>query len=354
MKFISFAPIARVAGSLFVAALLASACVDSAGLDAGGGGGEGSGGTGGSNNKKIIPGTGGGTMCGPVCDIFCEFGNVADDNGCPTCSCNPGPVCDAIACANNCPGGFVKDATGCPTCQCQPIDCPAIACIAIACPNSNQVDRNGCPTCACNPDPVCDCKNAPIPNVACANGGTPPLTCERSSAGQCFWKVGACPMCAAVSCDLFCPFGNAKDANGCELCKCNPEPKECQPTECGVQTLIAIAPPVMCEDGTFPGRQCLRNADGQCSWQFTSCPVACRDLPDLKTCETVAHCQWLAPGCDGVKLPAAGCFPRAEVGCQSDANCHNGRTCQKRSVDPCGGRANAVCLACAQIITVCL
>ena len=31
-------------------------------------------------------------VCGPVCDIFCEFGNVPDANGCPTCRCNPPPT----------------------------------------------------------------------------------------------------------------------------------------------------------------------------------------------------------------------------------------------------------------------
>merc|ERR1719329_380330 len=25
--------------------------------------------------------------CPPVCFIYCEFGNVMDDDGCPTCSC---------------------------------------------------------------------------------------------------------------------------------------------------------------------------------------------------------------------------------------------------------------------------
>jgi hypothetical protein len=31
-------------------------------------------------------------MCGPVCEIYCEFGNVPDANGCPTCKCNPAPT----------------------------------------------------------------------------------------------------------------------------------------------------------------------------------------------------------------------------------------------------------------------
>lgn len=31
------------------------------------------------------------STCGPVCDIFCEYGNVLDNNGCPTCECKKQP-----------------------------------------------------------------------------------------------------------------------------------------------------------------------------------------------------------------------------------------------------------------------
>ena len=27
-------------------------------------------------------------FCGPVCLIYCPFGNVLDSQGCPTCACN--------------------------------------------------------------------------------------------------------------------------------------------------------------------------------------------------------------------------------------------------------------------------
>ena len=30
-------------------------------------------------------------VCGPVCTIFCQYGNVLDANGCPTCACKPPP-----------------------------------------------------------------------------------------------------------------------------------------------------------------------------------------------------------------------------------------------------------------------
>lgn len=31
-------------------------------------------------------------VCGPVCDIYCEYGNVLDAQGCPTCQCNKAPA----------------------------------------------------------------------------------------------------------------------------------------------------------------------------------------------------------------------------------------------------------------------
>jgi hypothetical protein len=31
-------------------------------------------------------------MCGPVCEIYCEYGNVLDAKGCPTCTCNKAPA----------------------------------------------------------------------------------------------------------------------------------------------------------------------------------------------------------------------------------------------------------------------
>ena len=37
-------------------------------------------------SKSIAPVT-----CGPVCEIYCEYGNVLDANGCPTCKCKSSP-----------------------------------------------------------------------------------------------------------------------------------------------------------------------------------------------------------------------------------------------------------------------
>ncbi|XP_065644957.1 antistasin-like [Hydra vulgaris] len=85
--------------------------------------------------------------CGPVCEIFCKYGNVLDVNGCPTCRCNDPPICEPV-CDIYCPYGNVLDVNGCPTCLCnsQPICGPVCM---IFCENGNVLDERGCPTCQC-------------------------------------------------------------------------------------------------------------------------------------------------------------------------------------------------------------
>lgn len=45
-------------------------------------------------------------VCGPVCGIYCTFGNVLDSQGCPTCECNkpkPGATCPTDQCTGPAP-----------------------------------------------------------------------------------------------------------------------------------------------------------------------------------------------------------------------------------------------------------
>jgi hypothetical protein len=58
-------------------------------------------------------------VCGPICDIYCAYGNVLDVNGCPTCTCNP-PPCPSMPCPS-CAYGYVRDSNGCWTCTCAPV-----------------------------------------------------------------------------------------------------------------------------------------------------------------------------------------------------------------------------------------
>ena len=79
--------------------------------------------------------------CGPVCDIFCQYGHVPDANGCPTCACNPPP----------------PNPTPCPTDKC-PRPAPA------------------------------------SPNVKCSDGktiGGP--ACVVDAMGVCNWTIIQCP-----------------------------------------------------------------------------------------------------------------------------------------------------------------
>ncbi|XP_060076156.1 BPTI/Kunitz domain-containing protein 4-like [Ylistrum balloti] len=59
--------------------------------------------------------------CGPVCMMYCRYGNVMDERGCPLCKCNPGPhtdQCEKSVCDKVCSHGYVDGVEGCPTCEC--------------------------------------------------------------------------------------------------------------------------------------------------------------------------------------------------------------------------------------------
>ena len=179
-------------------------------------------------------------LCGPVCAIYCPYGNVLDDRGCPTCECNPAPA----------DGGGDGPVLCGPVCD-------------IYCAYGNVLDDKGCPTCECNPAPA-DC---------------PAIKCKA------------------------CPFGYLIDATGCQTCDCAPN------------------------------------------------PLGCGENLDPTTCASRDQCRWLEPGCGTPPLPVAGCYEQALIGCTSDGDCTEGRTCLKRVIDPC---AQSSCSACGQTISLCL
>jgi hypothetical protein len=139
---------------------------------------------------------------GTLCDVFCEFGNVLDAAGCPTCECNPPPTCAPLACDLYCSAGYARDAAGCEVCACNP-PTPTDLCLSDSeCAPGNYCDFS-MPSCV---DPVCP------PGAAC-----PPSRCY----GSC---VPTGPTCAPIACYLYCEFGFARDATGCEICACNEPP----------------------------------------------------------------------------------------------------------------------------------
>ena len=110
-------------------------------------------------------------VCGPVCQIFCEYGNVLDAAGCPTCKCNPAPAADPCATVR-CKAGT--------HCEASPV-----MCVKAPCP----------PVAACVPD-------APAPGTdLCAK-----LTCAVGShcvvvAPPCAPGAGTCPLQATCVLD---------------------------------------------------------------------------------------------------------------------------------------------------------
>jgi len=137
-----------------------------------------------------------------TCTRTCDHGNIIDERGCTTCSCQPGPEqahCPSMdPCPSSCPHGYLNDTHGCMTCECkpdptirslvkrrsppkvpQPLRCPP-DCSKI-CPFGNKRDENGCA--------ICECSSRE----------------ER---------------CGALSCSIECPTGFAKNRRGCDLCVC--------------------------------------------------------------------------------------------------------------------------------------
>ncbi|XP_078694107.1 uncharacterized protein LOC144923463 isoform X3 [Branchiostoma floridae x Branchiostoma belcheri] len=121
---------------------------------------------------------------GVMCDVWCPFGHVQEDNGCDTCACNNAPqqLCTPVMCEMYCPNGWAQDENGCDVCSCDDTGskCPPLPC-DVWCPYGHVQDDNGCDTCMCNEAPVC-------PDVMCG---------------------------------LWCPNGVLQDENGCDTCRCD-------------------------------------------------------------------------------------------------------------------------------------
>ncbi|XP_033126206.1 neurogenic locus notch homolog protein 1-like [Anneissia japonica] len=160
-----------------------------------------------------------GTLCEDIvcktleCKFVCPFGNVIDENGCPTCDCLPAPCdegdvpvncfvspCQFATCSvkpSLCINNFCKgcdavfyDVKGNIIEEC-PTVCPQIKC-ANPCPFGTEVTSEGCPTCSClpNPDPCPDgsepsvCKKNPCDDTICEVN--PMTSCVPNYCGGCF------------------------------------------------------------------------------------------------------------------------------------------------------------------------
>lgn len=174
-------------------------------------------------------------ICPPVCDIWCEYGNVIDDNGCPTCECNPPPP------GHGCEGRDEQQCLADPSCVaeyeaqpcaefCAPDDCgpcdpnPVFSgchdrCDGDPCTGLSEDECVaafscepiyvgwGCACPACEPGtdcPPCDCPEPPYGEEYAGCEQIDPCTRydEQSciAAPQCHPLYGV-PPCAAIACD---------------------------------------------------------------------------------------------------------------------------------------------------------
>jgi hypothetical protein len=167
-------------------------------------------------------------VCGPVCDIYCEYGNVRDASGCPTCGCNPPPTdpCATVKCAAG---------THCDSGKCAP---DGVACGGLAgkpCPGSGR--------CVDNPYDSCD---------PAAGGADCP---------------GVCSCVETVLCTTTSRFDSSPS-----VCACVPITADACPME-KCPTPAPATPTMICADGTTAGPVCAPNANGVCAWTITRCPA---------------------------------------------------------------------------------
>ena len=174
-----------------------------------------------------------GGVCGPVCAIYCEFGNVLGPDGCPTCACNPAP---------------------------QPVQCGANTCAA-----GEECCNASCGICV-PPGGVCTQQacapaDAGTPTACGFNTCAPGTECCNASCGICVPPGGACTQqlcaCPPVVCTLACQYGFQRGADGCEICACAPPPPSCGSVTCAAGLTCCNASCGIC---TPPGGSCIQIA----------------------------------------------------------------------------------------------
>ncbi|XP_076080973.1 uncharacterized protein LOC143051872 isoform X1 [Mytilus galloprovincialis] len=313
-------------------------------------------------------------ICGPVCLIFCPFGNVLDENNCPICKCKTGcagnvnPLtsvscgsgqqrcparyqcktpsaggsgvccpyeCPLVKCSEPCPYGFVIDVNGCQTCRCKP-RCPPVC--LVHCPFGNVYDENNCATCNCKTG--CAGNVKPLSSVKCGTGG------QKCPAGyQCnsppHGDPGVCCpyVCPQIKCSRQCPYGYKHTVNGCQTCQCLPAcekgspqgkcklgPFENKPCPSGTYCKNSVCCKIPCKFGEpHPSLSCgmvvgsnkcpagYSCLGGPADEYFACCPDKNKPTPDK---------------CPKDRYPTSRCYVRRS--CRNDSSCRGNKKCCKQ------------------------
>jgi hypothetical protein len=170
------------------------------------------------------------------------------------------------------------------------------------------------------------------PDVGVVDAPKDSIGGDTPSVPDAFVRPDVMLICPPI-CEIFCPYGNVYDVNGCPTCQCLPGP--CLMVKCKACTYGYI----------FDENNC----------QTCTCAPApespCGVLTDYVSCASNGKCTWLEPGCGTPALVASGCFDTKATNCTSDTDCADGLTCLKRVINPC---AQLDCNACSKTITICM
>ncbi len=264
-----------------------------------------------------------GGECGMECDERCQsHEDCPAGEICEAGLCQAEEPCEPVLCDLYCEFGFMLDEQGCEICRCrQPQECRADQeCLQPAAPNCWAECIEGSCEILCDQD--CNCIHLYEP-VCGEDGETYPNACEAGCVDVELLHEGACEEpCAPVLCDLHCELGFMLDEQGCEICRCRePEPLECRAAR----------------DCPQPGApncwaECI---EGNCEVHCNEEPCLCPRLYDpVCGIDGESYSNACEADCAQVEVVHEGLCEEPEE-CHEDLNCAEGLICREDHCEPC-------------------